>query len=187
MLRVISIISFLSLGVVFQAQAQVVVQGNSEARACFMRASTDLEGRRSSIKRCEIALQEENLDSKDKAATHVNLGILLMRRGEHAKSLTAYDQAIKLRPKLAEAHINRGACLIFLDRPEEAITALSQSLDLGTNHVADALFNRAIAYERLGEVKPAYRDLKKAQILRPEWAAPTRALERYQVVSKTSN
>lgn len=109
-----------------------------------------------------------------------------MRGGDHAKALATYDRAINLKPKLAEAHINRGACLIFLNRPEDAIAALSQSLDLGTSHQADALFNRAIAYERLGEIKPAYRDLKRAQTLRPEWAAPTRALERYQIVSKSN-
>ncbi len=175
-----------SLGAYSSAAAQVVVQGNSEARACYFHAAGDLKGRKSSVKRCETALRQENLDRKDAAATHVNLGILLMRRGDHAKSLAAYDRAIDLRPNLAEAHINRGACLIFLGRPEDAISALSQSLDLGTDHAADAHFNRAIAHERLGNIKAAYNDLKKAQSLRPDWEIPTRALERYQVVSKAN-
>lgn len=177
----------LSLAISAQAQAQVIVHGNSEARACYMAAKTDDAGRRASIKRCETALDDEFLNRKDKTATQVNMGILLMRSGGHESALAAYDRAIELQPELAEAHINRGACLIHLSRPEDAIAALSKSIDLGTKHLPDALYNRAIAYERLGDIKPAYKDFKRAADLRPEWTAPSRALERYQVVSKRAN
>lgn len=177
----------LSLAISAQAQAQVVVQGNSEARACYMAAKMDEAGRKTSIRRCETALEDEFLDRKDRSATYVNMGILRMRRGDHTSALAAYDAAIKIKPQLAEAHINRGACLIFLSRPEEAIASLSKSIELGTDHLPDALFNRAIAYERLGDIKPAYKDFKRAADLRPEWKAPIRALERYQVVSRVSN
>jgi len=166
------------------AEAQVIVGGNSEARTCYMRAKTDQAGHYASIKTCENALTNISLNQKDLAATHVNLGILLMRRGDYEKSLRAYERAAELRPELAETHINRGACLIFLSRPEEAVDALSESIDLGTDNLPEALYNRAIAYERLGQVKEAYFDFKKAQELRPDWELPGRALERYQVTSK---
>ena len=164
--------------------AQLVVETHSEARACYMKAVTDLAGRGASIRTCEKSLSEENLDRKDRAATYVNKGILQMRRGDHTAALAAYDSALKLKPKLAEAHINRGACLIYLSRPEEAIDALSISIDLDSNHLPDALYNRAVAYERLGQIKPAYKDFKRAADLRPDWDAPTQALERFQVVTK---
>jgi len=165
-------------------QAQLIVQGSSEAHACYLQAKNDLEGRRSSVRKCETALTLENLVRKDRAATLVNKGILQMRRGDHSEALQSYDAAVKLKPALAEAHINRGACLIFLSRPEDAIKALTRSIELETNHLPDALYNRAIAYERTGQIKEAYKDLKKAQSLRPDWERPTRALERFQVVSK---
>jgi len=158
------------------AEAQVIVGGNSEARTCYMRAKTDQAGHYASIKTCENALTNISLNQKDLAATHVNLGILLMRRGDYEKSLRAYERAAEL--------INRGACLIFLSRPEEAVDALSESIDLGTDNLPEALYNRAIAYERLGQVKEAYFDFKKAQELRPDWELPGKALERFQVTSK---
>jgi len=167
------------------AQAQVVVYGKSEAGACFIGAKTDQIGRIESINRCATALAEENLTQKARAGTYVNMGILQMRRGDFAQSLESYDAALELKPELAQAHNNRGACLILMDRPKEAIDVLSKSIDLGKDSLPDALFNRAVAYEKLGLVKEAYNDFRQALRLRPNWELPTRALEHYQVGSKS--
>ncbi len=166
------------------AKAQIVVGENSKARDCYMKAKLDERGRRSSIKACERALAYEPLDKKDRAATQVNMGILLMRRGNYEKSLMAYNGALDINQDLAEAHINRGACLIFLKRYDAAVSALSRSIELDTQHMPDALFNRAIAYESLGKSSLAYKDFKRAAELRPDWVLPTRALENYQIVTK---
>lgn len=146
----------------------------------------DLEGRRSSIRKCEKALTNKFLTPSDRVASHVNMGILLMRRGDYNKSLAAYDAALGLNSDLAEIYINRGACLIFLGRTDEAIPVLTRGIELDSGgNLPDAYFNRALAYEKLGEVTQAYKDFKKAQELRPDWELPTRALEIYQVVRKS--
>lgn len=169
------------------AQAQIIVNGNGEARACYQRAMTDKEGRKTSIRHCENALRLESLNQMDSAATHVNQGILLMRSGSYGDALASYDKALDLKPKLAEAHINRGACLIFLDRTDEAITVLTKAVETNEDHKPDALYNRAIAYERMGESKSAYLDFKRALELRPDWGPAARALTNYQVTRKSSN
>lgn len=181
---VLAMIMALSMSVPLLAEAQIIVGGNSHARDCYRGALSDEDGRRKSIKTCERALSEDHLGKIDRAATHVNLGILLMRRGDYPASLTAYDGALAINPDLAEAYINRGACLIFLSRPDDAITALTKSIELNTDHLPDALFNRAIAYERLGQTTAAYKDFRRAQDLRPDWDLPARALESYQVVTR---
>ncbi|MEI9982917.1 MAG: tetratricopeptide repeat protein [Aliidongia sp.] len=55
-------------------------------------------------------------------------------------------------PKLAGAYMNRGAVLIAENRPKEAIEALDRSLELGTPEPERAVFDRALARERLGDV-----------------------------------
>lgn len=165
------------------AHAQVFVGGTGDAYACYMSAKSGDAGTSGAIGTCERALSGGTLIGTDRASTLVNLGILLMRRGDHLKSLDAFDAAIGLRPNLAEAHLNRGASLIFLQRPDEAIAALTQSIDLETLHMPEALYNRALAYERMEHFNSAYADLQLARTLRPDWDTVARTLERYQVVS----
>lgn len=182
---ILTIAGGLTLLLSSHGHAQIIVNGNGEARACYQRALKDDQGRKASVQRCENALTQESLNRSDRAATYVNKGILLMRGGEHAKSLASYDKALKLKPALHEAHINRGACLIFLDRTDEAITVLTRSIETSEDHLPDALYNRAIAYERMGEVKAAYLDFKRALELRPGWTPAERALTHFQVVKKS--
>lgn len=165
------------------AQAQVFVGGTGDAYACYVGAKSGDAGTPGTIGTCERALSAGTLVGTDRASTLVNLGILLMRRGDHLKSLDAFDTAIGLRPNLAEAHLNRGASLIFLQRPDDAIVALTQSIDLETRHMPEALYNRALAYERVENFNSAYTDLQLARTLRPEWDTVTRTLARYQIVS----
>lgn len=176
-----------SISFQIQSHAQIVVNGNGEARACFQRALTDKQGRKNSIRHCETALRQENLNQKDRAATYVNQGILLMRSKAHAEALASYDKALKMKPKLVEAHINRGACLLYLGRTDEAITVLTTAIETQNDHLPDALYNRALAYERLGQSKAAYLDFKKALELRPDWGPATRALTNYTVTRRSSN
>ncbi|WP_018147813.1 tetratricopeptide repeat protein [Henriciella marina] len=164
------------------AHAQLFV-GTGDAYDCYMSAKSGDTASSGTISTCERALSAGALIGTDRASTLVNMGILLMRRGDHLKSLDAFDAAIRLRPKLAEAHLNRGANLVFLQRPDDAIAALTHSIDLETRHMPEALYNRALAYERMEHIELAYADLQLARTLRPDWSIVTRTLERYQVVS----
>lgn len=166
------------------AKAQIIVGGEGDAYRCYMKTKLGDKGRAATIKLCESALDDKALVRKERAATLVNLGILRMRLGEYDAALADYDQALTLNNRLAEVHINRGASLIYLGRPSEAITSLTKSLKLGTKKKPEALFNRAMAYEATGDLKAAYYDLRDALALRPDWEPASRMMSRFSVSAK---
>jgi len=178
--------SLFSLAMASTASAQVIVQGGGAAQSCYMSTKAGNPGRLGSIKTCQTALTEA-LSNKDLAATHVNLGVLLMRKGDYADAQTHYAQAIKLRPKLSEAYINHAASLIYTGQYTDALTTVDKAIDLGTDQMPEALYNRAIAYDRLKNYKNAYKDLKQALVLRPDWAPALDLLSGYQVSTRAKS
>ena len=165
------------------ASAQVVVQNGGAARDCYVSTMSGNPGRIGAIETCKTALSEF-LPAKDLAATHVNLGVLYMRKGDYADAQTHYTKAIEMRPKLAEAYINYAASLVYTGDHNAAITAIDTAVELGTDKMPEALYNRAIAYDRLQNYKGAYKDLKQALALRPDWEPALKLLAGYQVTRR---
>ncbi|WP_051279360.1 tetratricopeptide repeat protein [Hellea balneolensis] len=174
--------SVFSITMTASASAQIVVQGGGAARDCYMSTKAGNPGRIGTIKTCRMALTEP-LSNKDLAATHVNLGVLLMRKGDYSEAQAHYAQAIEMRPKLAEAYINHAASLIYSSNYQEALNAINMAIELGTDKMPEALYNRAIAHDRLKNYKGAYKDLKQALVLRPDWAPALDLISSYQVAS----
>ena len=87
-------------------------------------------------------------------------------------------------PKLGEALVNRGAAKIGLKAPEAALVDINRALELGVSEPAKAHYNRALAYERLGDLKSAWLDYTKAAELDPVWDAPRKELTRFTVSRK---
>lgn len=177
------LVSIFSFSAAATASAQIVVQSGGAAQECYTSTKTGNPGRIGAIRKCEAALLELNLSNKDIAATHVNLGVLLMRKGDYSKAKTHYSRAIEMRPKLSEAYINYAASLIYTGDYYAAVTALDTSIKLGTEKMPEALYNRAIAYDRLQNYKGAYNDLKQALTLRPEWSPAVDLLSGYEVTT----
>ena len=165
------------------ASAQVIVQNGGAARDCYMSTKTGNKGRIGAIETCKSALSEF-LPAIDLAATHVNLGVLYMRKGDYADAQTHYTKAIEMRPKLAEAYINYAASLVYTGNYSAAIAAIDTAIELGTVKMPEALYNRAIAYDRLENYKGAYKDLKQALVLRPDWEPALKLLAGYQVTRR---
>lgn len=178
--------SIFSLTMTATASAQVVVQGGGAARDCYMSTKAGNPGRIGAIQTCQAALSEF-LPAKDMAATHVNLGVLLMRKGDYAEAQTHYAKAIEMRPNLAEAHINHAASLIYTSDYSSAVASIDKAIELGTNKMPEALYNRAVAYDRLQNYKGAYKDLKQALALRPDWEPALELLSGYQVTSRAKS
>jgi len=174
----------LAVSMTVAASAQVFVHGNGLAQACYMSAKTGNPGHKSAIRECENALQNVSLTRKDEAATHINLGVLLMRRGDNSEAQSHYQKAIELRPKTPEAYINHGASLIYTGDYHEAISAINTAIDLGTEKLPEALFNRAMAYDGVQDYTRAYKDLKQALTLKPDWPVALKALDNYQVTTR---
>jgi len=179
------LVSAFSFAMTTATSAQVFVGGNGPAQQCYLSAKLGNPGHISAIRKCEEALEDTYLDRKNKAATHTNLGVLLMRKGDNKKAQTHYKRAIELRPKTAETYINYGASLIYTGEYQDAITTLNKAIDLGTVKMPEALFNRAMAYDRQQNYKNAYKDLKQALVLKPDWPVALKALDNYQVTTRT--
>lgn len=161
------------------AAAAVSVIGRGDAYACFEAARSGAAGRLA-LNACDAALQGF-LGEEERAATLVNRGVLRLQRREAELALADFDAALALRPGLGEAHVNRGAALILLDRPNEALAAIDTGLALGSADPHEAYFNRAIAAEALGDLQTAYHDYQRARALAPAWLPPQVELARFTV------
>ncbi len=162
-------------------QAQSLVLGDGLARQCYVDAVSGNEGRANAIARCKTALRRIGMTTTHRAATYVNLGILQMRAGFHEEALDSYDQSLEIAPGSPEALINRGAVMIYLGRHDEAIANLTESIELETSKMAEALYNRALAYHALEQYENAYYDLQNALELEPDFEAAQQAISRYTV------
>jgi tetratricopeptide (TPR) repeat protein len=183
----ISFLFFATFSVATSAVAQSLVIGNGDGNICYMKVKIGDPGRASTIRLCKKALTSGEMSQKDMAATHVNLGILHMRAKDYAGARAAYDKALRISPNLAEAYINLSANLIYMGDFNGALDAVNESINLDTDKMPEALYNRSVAYDNLRRDNEAYADLKRALALRPDWPPALRALENYDVVSIPSN
>lgn len=169
------------------ASAQLVVIGQGQAAECYQYAMSGNDGSRVALETCDGAFAEA-LSRNDRAATHVNRGVMLMRKGDQTAATKDYQKAIALIPTLTEAYVNLGASLIQQNELEAALTALNTALeDQESPTRAAALYNRAIVYDFQDNPKSAYYDLKAAKAIRPDWAAVDDLLSRYTVVRKSAS
>lgn len=162
------------------AYAAVTVFGDTAAHECYQAA---IEGRtdRGSLRHCETALQQESITNRDRAATLVNRGVIRLHRAEYETALSDFDSAIRLMPSLGESHVDRGAALIMLRDYAPAIVSITRGIELGTEDLHEAYFNRALAHEFSGNLRGAYEDYRRASELAPEWPRPHLELARFQV------
>jgi tetratricopeptide (TPR) repeat protein len=166
------------------AGAAIVVLGNSDARMCFEAADSPMMPAARDVRRCDDALLREALSGYEVVATHVNRGILRLRRGQIDGAIADFDRAIALDPDQPEAYLNKGAALLRRENAAEALTLFSSALDRNTSRPAIAHYGRAIANENLGNLNAAYRDYTAASRMAPEWREPQLELARFRVVSR---
>lgn len=165
------------------ASAAITVLGGGFAEACSQAAMAG-EVDRKFEELCTLALDSEALNPKDRAGTLVNRGVFKLRRQEYSAAQRDFDAAIRRAPAMGEALVNRGAARIGLKAPEAALADINQAIELGVSEPAKAYYNRALAHERLGDLKSAWLDYTKASELAPEWSTPRNELARFTVVRR---
>ncbi|MGF1464241.1 MAG: tetratricopeptide repeat protein [Maricaulaceae bacterium] len=169
------------IGAATSVQAAELVLGKGLAEKCYENAILERFSA-NALDDCDAALNAGDLGVRDRAATLVNRGIILKQTGRVEDALESYGEALQLRPDMAEAYLNRGAVFLQLNRFVEAIDAINAGLGLDPEQPARGYFNRGLAYEELGDVEAAYNDYVEASRLAPEWGAPVRELERFNVL-----
>lgn len=166
-----------------QAEAAVTVLGGGMAQACSNAAIAGYSDFRFE-KVCTMALETENLNLRDRAGTYINRGVLKLRRAQWDNARGDFDRAVKIKPDLGEAYVNRGAAAIGAGRFADSLPDINKALELGLEEPEKAYFNRALANEGLDNMKQAYFDYQKALELSPEWAEPKKQLTRFTVTRR---
>lgn len=165
------------------AIASTLTIGKTSIESCY--ESAHMENRsNAAIATCNFALLNANMPMVDYAATLVNRGIIHSYRNDLESALKDYNRALEVFPENAEAYANRGVAYIRMQRHDEALSDFNKALTLTPNIPAYVYYNRASVFEALGQTKNAYKDLKKASALDPEWVLPRKELQRYHVINR---
>lgn len=168
------------------AQSAVTVLGNGLARACFETAEyggTPADG----IAACSEALDQAAIPIHDRAATFVNRGILYSRIDAIENALKDYDAGLTLDPTMGEGYVDRGAAYIVLKRYDDALRDINKGIELNSNRLQIAYYDRAIIQEALGNVRAAYEDYKKAVEIEPNFALANEQLSRFKVIRRQND
>ncbi len=162
------------------AGAAVLTVGGGYAQSCYEAAEAQNASSKA-LQSCDRALTEESLRPEDRVASHVNRGILHLRRASLGEANADFDRALAMDPGQAEAWLNKAILSARHGRSVEALPMVQKALELKTKRPAVAYFVRAMAYEDSGNFGAAYHDLQRARALEPKWAEPAIELKRFKV------
>ncbi len=163
------------------AQAVRIYGSDTDARVCFDSARTAVDfgaTSQSALASCSNALEGGNLKTKDRAATHVNRGILSMALGDYEKALQDFDAAMHLHPGYGAIYVNRGNVFFIHDAYDDAIAEYTQALGAEMSEYQVAYLNRGMAHETLGHWEAAEADYRRALALDPNWGLAISKLAR---------
>ena len=156
------------------AQSMTVIGGEATAQECYRSATLAAQlniASRGDLESCAYALKHAPLDIHDRAATFLNRGIINAAMGEFEDAKKDYEKARRLAPEHGEIYVNRGNIFFLGQVYDKAVMEYTHALelDIAKKHIAH--FNRALAYEKLGEFDKAETDYLTALELAPEWEA----------------
>ena len=158
----------------------VFTVGGPLSQNCY-EAAKSRNGSAFAVDGCTRALQEEALSPKDRAATHVNRGIVYMARNRASSAEADFDAALAIDASLSDAFLNKGFLRIRSGKGREALPLIQKGLDLGAQEKAVAWFGRGVAHEQMGNYSSAYRDFQRARALAPDWDMPSAYLANYRL------
>lgn len=162
-----------------QANAVVIVIGGGVATQCY--ATAEFGDPATAYDLCTKALGDPYLSVRDRAATFVNRSVVRLRARDYSGAVADTDQSIARFSNFGEAYVNRGAALLNLDRPQDAMKEFDKAISLGLDKVHLAYYNRGLAKEFLKDSRGAYLDYKKALELQPDFTLAADQLKRFTV------
>ncbi|MGH9604356.1 MAG: FG-GAP-like repeat-containing protein [Terracidiphilus sp.] len=95
-----------------------------------------------------------------------NRGVALMGQQFTDRAATAFAEAFKEDPKLAQAEVNEGIALLTLAKPDDAEKVLRQALAIDPNS-AQAWYNLGLAQRANNELEPALASFQQAVKIDP--------------------
>lgn len=161
------------------ASAQVSVIGGGIAKDCYEAAFFQTVSPTQGEKICTKAIEAEVMKLENRAATYTNRGVLRMRAGKYDAALSDYATAKKLKPELGAIWLNEGAAHIFRKDYASALASLDKAIELDSQDLYAAYYNRAIAKENTGDLAGAYADFQKSAELNPDFERTQWQLSRF--------
>ena len=162
------------------AWALVAVLGPGMAHDCFIMAKAGTNPR-AAIATCDMALREEALDTRARAGTHINRGVMEVAVGRIDAAMSDYDTGLSLNPELGDGYVDRGAALIALKRYDDAIADINKGIALGQTYEQIGYYNRGVAEYFQGKITQSYYDFKKALEIAPDFAPANEQLKNFVV------
>ncbi len=105
-----------------------------------------------------------------------------MRQRDFDDAVSDFDAASKIDPSLRRGLCRtRGAAYLGSSRYGEGLAQIDQGLALGVKDPQKAYFNRAIAHERLGDVKARLSRLYQGRRTGPRLGSPENRTPRFTV------
>jgi tetratricopeptide (TPR) repeat protein len=183
-MRVVKLIAAVFAGLmlcVVDAGAVTIVLGGGVAAQCY--STAEYGDPFEAFDTCSRALEDTKLTTRDRAATLINRSVVRLRVRDNAGAVADCDESIKIYPRFGEAFVNRGAALLNMDKPEEALSQFNKAIDLGLDKLYLAYYNRAMAKEKLNDALGAYNDYKKTLELAPYYTEAKDQLKRFKIVN----
>jgi tetratricopeptide (TPR) repeat protein len=146
--------------------AVTVLLNSSPAHECYLEVERDRMN--PDFESCNAALEVQALGRKEVAATHANRGILFAREGRLRAALQDHNRAVKLAPELSATWINRANVYMRAQRFPEALSDLDVAIRIADDRLGIAHYNRALLFQRIGDIESARLDAEKALNLHPE-------------------
>lgn len=148
------------------AAAVTVLLNSSPAHECFLEVERDRMN--PDFEPCDSAIEIQALGRKEVAATHANRGILFAREGRLRAALQDHNRAVKLAPELSATRINRANVYMRAQRFPEALSDLDVAIRIADDRLGIAHYNRALLFQRIGDIESARIDAERALTLHPE-------------------
>jgi tetratricopeptide (TPR) repeat protein len=159
-------------------RSMTIIGNDANARRCSANVMAG-DSSDATVEACTRALAYRRITREGQIQILVNRGVTYLRRQQNELAVTDFEAVIALDRNNAEAHLNRGATLVQLQRYGPAIAALTEALGLGVREPHKAYFNRGIAREALGDLRGAYEDYSTALQIQPDWGPASAELARF--------
>jgi Tfp pilus assembly protein PilF len=160
------------------SSAVTVIGEDRNGRACLTAVAAG-DSSDATLTACTRAMSYNRLTRAAERELLIDRGIVYLRRREGDLALADFDEVISRDRQNAEAHLNRGAALVQLQRHGEAIAAITEALGLGVMEPHKAYYNRGAAREALGDLRGAYEDYSTALEIQPDWGPANAELARF--------
>src|SRR3954452_19921691 len=119
------------------------------------------------IAACSRAIKSGTYNGKTLALAYSNRGVEWRAKGELARAVADYDEAIKADPQQSAAYNNRGIAYAAGSDYDKAIADYDEAIRLKPDY-ASALNNRGLAYFNKGDPAHAIADYDAAIALEPD-------------------